>query len=313
MTLFPCLIFSSKVHTERCKRGLLCFLEKSKRRFPPTLLEIYHSTVGVITAAAAAFVSDSGVTHNHGMSQHDFNCQWDCGHFSRRWVLMACYGNERKEQQPCTEQWAEPFSCPTIKGFAVKAIPNRLSLWLWMQNDDSICAQIDVYSTEAAVTTLPEILFILFAMTVCFPETSRIKTACLNASEEEVRNCSCTLVEVILGYRSKIPSEHCPKLSSSLWQLWLWLPCWWPTVSIGLSLAAGALSYSLPLSLSHSLSLYVVFSFALCLTLFFLWMAKWPVPPPPLLVCVPHLSVWFMFLPAGKDFKRFQVWSFNEV
>lgn len=75
----------------------LSFLEESKHRFLPTLLEIYHSTVGVITAAAAAFVSHSGVTHNHGMSQHDFNCQRDCGHFSGRWVLIACYGNERKE------------------------------------------------------------------------------------------------------------------------------------------------------------------------------------------------------------------------
>lgn len=35
-------------------RPALSFLKKSKRWFPPTLLEIYHSTVGVITAAAAA-------------------------------------------------------------------------------------------------------------------------------------------------------------------------------------------------------------------------------------------------------------------
>lgn len=100
-----CLIFSSaplKIQTSPPPS----FLDKSKRRFPLILLEIYHSTVGVITVAATAFVSHSEVAYDDGMSQHDFNCQWDCGHFRRRWVLMACYGNERKEQNPFIEQWA---------------------------------------------------------------------------------------------------------------------------------------------------------------------------------------------------------------
>lgn len=84
------------------------YFKRNQRRFLPTSLEIYHSAAGVITAAAAAagFVSRSAVTHKHNMSQHDFNCQWDCGHFSGRWVLMACYGNERREQLWFTEHRA---------------------------------------------------------------------------------------------------------------------------------------------------------------------------------------------------------------
>lgn len=101
------LISSSKVRTERCKRGLLSVSRRNQSggfrrhcsRFTTRLL-------ASLLLLPLLFVSHSGVAHKHGMSQHDFNCQRDCGHFSGRWVLMACYGNERKEQRPFTEQWA---------------------------------------------------------------------------------------------------------------------------------------------------------------------------------------------------------------
>lgn len=110
------------------------------------------------------------------------------------------------------------------------------------------------------------------------PETSHIKLlALMSVSRKD--NCASTLVEVILGYQSEIPSKHCPKFHFSMWQLWLWLPSSWPTVSVGLSLAAGALSVSLPPSLFRSVFARHVFFFPLPLSLF-LWMANWPVPLP---------------------------------
>lgn len=116
------------------------------------------------------------------------------------------------------------------------------------------------------------------------PQTSHIKLlALMSASRKD--NCASTLVEVILGYQSEIPSKHCPKFHFSMWQLWLWLPSSWPTVSVGLSLAAGALAVSLPPSLFHSVFACHVFFFPLLLSLF-LWMANWPVHLPLPLVCV---------------------------
>lgn len=66
-------------------------------------------------------------------------------------------------------------------------------------------------------------------MTVFFPETSRIKLLALMPVRRKM-SCASTLVEVMPGYQSKIPSKHCPKFYSSLWQLWLWLPCLRPAV-----------------------------------------------------------------------------------
>lgn len=65
--------------------------------------------------------------------------------------------------------------------------------------------KIDVSCTEAAaVTTLPDSLFTLLAVTVFFPETSCFK---LRALMSVRRNCAATLVEIILGYQSKIPAK----------------------------------------------------------------------------------------------------------
>ena len=120
----------------------------------------------------------------------------------------------------------------------------------------------------------------LFAMTVFYPETSHIKLLALISARRKA-SCASTLVEVILGYQSKKHLSIAPNFNSSLWQLWLWLPCSGPTVSVGLSLAAEALSFSL----SHTMSLCVTFSVSLCLFFFFLsfslslcflQMANWP-------------------------------------
>lgn len=122
-----------------------------------------------------------------------------------------------------------------------------------MQGEDSICAQIDVYCTEEAVTTLPEILFILFAMTVFSPETSRIKLPALMPVRRKV-NCASTLVEVILDYQSKIPSKQ---------------PHFTPTCD---SCDCGFPVHGLLLVLVYlaSVSLHVTFSSSLSLFLFLL-------------------------------------------
>ena len=61
--------------------------------------------------------------------------------------------------------------------------------------------KIDVYCTEAAVTTLPR-YSVYFVMTVFSPETSRFKLLALMSVTRKA-NCAGTLVEVILGYQSK--------------------------------------------------------------------------------------------------------------
>lgn len=122
-------------------------------------------------------------------------------------------------------------------------------------------------------------------------------------------NCASTLVEVIPGYQSKIPSKqpHCTPTCDSC-------DCGFPVH--GLLLVSVwqlelSLSLCLTLRLCTSLSLppLASFFFSLSLTLLFCdWQIdrRPPLPPPPPLVCVPHLSqhlrvcVCFMSLPAEE-------------
>lgn len=148
--------------------------------------------------------------------------------------------------------------------------------------------------------------------TVFFPELSHFKLLVLMSARRKA-NWVCTLAEVILGYQSKIPSKHCPKFYSSLWQLWLWLPCSQPTVSVAPSLSAA--SFCLPLSFAVTFS----FAFSSSLTHSF-WVPNWPVSPPPPLVCIPHMSLSDCTLCSYLekrllccDCRDFQVFGFNEV
>lgn len=169
-------------------------------------------------------------------------------------------------------------------------------------------------------------------MTIFFPKTSPIKLQAL-VSVRRKANCASASVEVILGYQSEITSKHCPKFYSSLWQLWLWLPCSWPTVRVAPSLAAVSSCSSLFLLLSVFVStscLSVSFSlYAFCLSFFFfffhllfsltyvhsLQMSNWSVLPPLPPVCVPHRSLrdCLMISPAEKTLRGTVVHEFWSV
>lgn len=157
-----------------------------------------------------------------------------------------------------------PFLIPLLR---MQAIQNTLSLCLRQSLGCSSKTlsvhKIDVCCTEAAVTTLADIMFILFAMTVFFPETSHFKLHALMSVRREAY-CWSIPVEVILGYQSKVPSNqlnftptcdscdcgfpvHGLRLASAyLWQLE-------PSLSVRLSLC---LTLRLCMSLSLSLSSY---------------------------------------------------------
>lgn len=128
-----------------------------------------------------------------------------------------------------------------------------------MQQEDSICAQ--KYCTEAAVTTLPDIPFILFAMTVSFSETSCFKLLMLMSVRRKA-NCAGTLVEVILDCQSKIPSKQ-PNFTLTCDSCDCGFLSSWPAVSVSLSVAAGALFF-----LFSSLCLSLCLCMPLCLSKF---------------------------------------------
>lgn len=134
-------------------------------------------------------------------------------------------------------------------------------------------------------------------------------------------NCEGTLVEVILGYQSKIPSKQ-QNFAPTFDSCDTGFASAWPAVSVSLSLAAGAPSFPLPLSLFVFACHFVSLSFLnLSPTLCEWQLVRRPhLLPLPLL---PHTSLrncaLFFFLYLLKTlqgvlrFWRFQVLSFNEV
>lgn len=68
--------------------------------------------------------------------------------------------------------------------------------------------KIDARSIDPAVTTLPDILFILFAVTVFPPETSRFFKLLELMSVRKRANCASLPAELVLGYQSKRPSKQ---------------------------------------------------------------------------------------------------------
>lgn len=163
--------------------------------------------------------------------------------------------------------------------------------------------------TDAAVTTLPDTLFILLAMTVFFPETYRFKLLALMSVRRQVK-CGSTLVEVILCYQSKIPSKQ-PNFAPTC-----------DSCGCGFPVRGLLLVSAYPWQLHPCLSLCLSLCLTLCLCCHFVFLTL----PPSLSLSVslcewqidqyPHLfhlsapppaplrdRVRFMFLPAEKTLR----------
>lgn len=125
------------------------------------------------------------------------------------------------------------------------------------------------------------------------------------------RNCAGTLVEVNLGFQSKIPSKQ-PNFTPTCDSC----DCAFPVVglllvSVYLWQLEPSLSRYLRLSLCLTLCLCMSLSLFICLLFPSLWMANWPAAPisSPCLTPLPHPNnslgdrVCFMFLPAEKTLR----------
>lgn len=160
-------------------------------------------------------------------------------------------------------------------------------------------------------------LFILFTMTVSSSETSRFKLLALMSARRK-GNCAGTLVEIILGYQSKIPSKQ-QNFTPTFDSCDTGFPSAWPVVSVSLSLAAGAPSLSSPLSLSLHVTLSLsIFSICPPLSVNGKWSSA-PTSSPCLYSPTPLSGTVLYFFNLQKTlqgvlrFWRFQVLSFNEV
>lgn len=211
--LYPCLILSSKVHTERCKRGLLSVswwnqsdgFRRHCSRFTTQLLAslpllplpllLFPTVESHTTVACPSMILIASGTVATSVGDEFW------------WLVMEM---KERSSHHLQSNGRNPFLAPH-KGICLVSHPEQVvtvSLAVFgMQREDSICAQIDVCYTKAVVTILPEIQCILFAMTFFCPENSRIKLLALMSVRRKA-NCGSTLVEVILGYQLKIPSKH---------------------------------------------------------------------------------------------------------
>lgn len=165
------LIFSSKAQTETCKRGLLSVSWRNQRdgfcrhcsRFTTQLLAslsllpllLFPTVESHTTMACPSMILIASGTVATSVGDEFW------------WLVMEMKGRSSIHLQ---SNGRNPFLAPH-KGICLVSHPEQvvtMSLAVFgMQKED--CSQIDVYCTEAAVTTLSEIPLILFAVTVFLP------------------------------------------------------------------------------------------------------------------------------------------------
>lgn len=177
-----------------------------------------------------------------------------------------------------------------------------------MQHEDSICAQNRCVLHRSSCDNASRYSAYFVCVDSSSPETSRFKLLAFMSAR---RNCAGTLVEVNLGFQSKIPSKQ-PNFTPTCDSC----DCAFPVV--GLLLVSVYLWQLEPsLSLSRYLSLSLCLTLCLCMSLslspfaFFFLLCGWQIdqrpPSPPLVWPPPHNSlrdrVCFMFLPAEKTLR----------
>lgn len=193
-----------------------------------------------------------------------------------------------------------------------------------MQHEDFICAQNRCVLHRSSCDNASRYSAYFVCVDSSSPETSRFKLLAFMSAR---RNCAGTLVEVNLGFQSKIPSKQ-PNFTPTCDSC----DCAFPVV--GLLLVSVYLWQLEPsLSLSRYLSLSLCLTLCLCMSLslspfaFFFLLSGWQIdqrPPSPPLVWPPPLttlsgtvcalcSYLQKRLSGVLLFWRFQVLFFNEV
>lgn len=211
------------------------------------------------------------------------------------------------------------------KGICYVSCPEQVaaaSLALFgMQQEDSICAQNRCVPHRSSCDNSSRYsVYFVYDDSFFFGNIPFFKLLALMSARRK-GNCEGTLVEIILGYQSKIPSKQ-QNFTPTFDSCDTGFARAWPAVSVSLSLAAGAPSF--PLSLSLSLSLHVTLSlsiFSICPPLSVNGnSSSAPTSSPCLYSPTPLLgTVLYFFLYLLKTlqgvlrFWRFQVLSFNEV